>query len=80
MFNPYHPSVTACPITTLLTGEYLFRIAIAPREENGLRANSEIEVDKLQAVRRERVGSRIGIVSEETMAAVDEALRRWLDL
>ena len=80
IFNPHHPSVTACPLTTAVTGDGLFRIPVTPDAANGLRIASEIEIDKLQAVRRERVGRRIGTVSEEVMATVDEALRRWLDL
>jgi len=80
IFNPHHPSLTACPITTVPSDERLFRIRIARDDENGLDADSEVEIDKVQAVRRDRVGQRIGRASEEVMAAVDEALRRWLDL
>jgi mRNA interferase MazF len=80
IFNPHHPSLTACPITTTITGDGLFRIAIPADDDSGLKTDSEVEIDKLQAVRRDRVGRRIGRASEEVMAAVDEALRRWLDL
>jgi mRNA interferase MazF len=80
LFNPHHPSVTACPITTTVSGDGLYRIFVARDENNGLKADSEVEIDKVQAVRRDRVGRRIGTASEEALAAVDEALRRWLDL
>lgn len=80
IFNPYHASVTACPISTTLTEERLFRIRIASDEDTGLREDSEVEIDKVQALRRDRIGRHIGQASEQVMAAVDEALRRWLDL
>ena len=80
LFNPHHPSVTACLISSTLTGDYLFRVAVAHDAGNGLLEDSEIAIDKIQAVRIERLGKPIGIASDEVMAQVDNALRRWLDL
>jgi mRNA interferase MazF len=53
---------------------------VAPDKYNGLKEPSEIMVDKLGSLRRERFGSAIGRLSVRDLRAVDEALRRWLAL
>jgi mRNA interferase MazF len=80
VFTEYHASVTVCPLTTHMTGLRLFRIMVAPDKRNGLNEPSEIMVDKLNSLRRERIGSSIGRLSPLDLRAVDEALRRWLAL
>jgi mRNA interferase MazF len=79
-FVEHHASVTVCPLTTHLTGLRLFRIIVAPDKRNGLNEPSEVMVDKLNSLRRERIGNSIGRLSALDMRAVDEALRRWLAL
>lgn len=79
-FLATHPAVTVCPITTSVTGEYFFRVPIVRDAENNLLSDSEIEIDLVQAIRRERIGKIIGTVSETVMFSVDQALRRWLAL
>jgi mRNA interferase MazF len=79
--NPYlefHATLTVCPLTTHLTGLRLFRIAVAPDVRNGLNEPSEVMVDKLSSIRREKIGGIIGRLSTLDMQAIDEALRRWL--
>jgi mRNA interferase MazF len=80
LFNASYPSVTVCPISSTLTEERLYRISIRMDDANRLKLDSEVEVDKVQAVWRKRIGGRIGEASPAVMAAVDEALRRWLDI
>lgn len=79
-FLDTHSSVTVCPLTTHLTGLRLFRIAVAPDKRNGLKEPSEVMVDKLNSLRRERIGGAIGQLTALDMQAVNEALRRWLAL
>jgi len=79
-FNDFHPALTICPITSHITGDAFYRVAIAAEAESGLNRDSEVEVDRLQAIWRERIGQRIGAASNEVMFAVDQALRRWLAL
>ena len=80
LHNEVHPSITVCPITTTTTEERLYRIPIARNDANGLKYDSEIEIDKMQAIWRARLGQHIGTVSPRIMVEVDIALRRWLDL
>lgn len=80
LFNPTHASVVICPITSYLVEAPLFRLTIKPAAENGLKTQSQIMVDKVMAVRRTRIGKKIGRLSNTQMADVDQALRIWLEL
>jgi mRNA interferase MazF len=80
LFTAYHPSITVCPISSVLTGGGYRRVPIARDEQTKLFADSEIEIDLVQAIKRERIGRKIGAASEDTMMLVDDALRRWLAL
>lgn len=75
-----HPSVTILPITSELRDTPLFRIALAPGSDTGLKLPSQIMVDKPQSVARERLGSRIGRASDETLLAVTRALAVFLGI
>ncbi len=79
-FLEHHASVTVCPLTSHLLGLRLFRVSIAPDERNGLNEVSEVMVDKLSSLRRERIGPSIGRLSSFDMNAIDAALGRWLAL
>jgi mRNA interferase MazF len=79
-FNPTHSSVVVCPVTTHLLDAPLFRVSIDPRLENGLKRPSQVMVDKIQAVRRGRIGRFAGRLNAAELARVDRALRLWLDL
>lgn len=48
-----HPSVTVLPLTSHLVGAPLLRISIGPGA--GLDRESQVQVDKAQTLRRERV-------------------------
>ena len=73
-----HPSVTVLPVTSELRDLPLFRVRIEPGKSNGLRALSEVMVDKTHTVAREKVGSRIGQLEDEAMMAVNRALATFL--
>jgi len=79
-FNPTHSSVIVCPITSHLIDAPIFRLRIKPGPENGLEMPSEIMIDKMMAIKRERVAKVIGHLSETRMLAVDRALGEWLSL
>jgi mRNA interferase MazF len=79
-FNPTHASVVVCPITSHLIDAPLFRIPLRPGQENGLEAPSEIMIDKMMAIKRDRIAKVIGHLSEARMRIVDRALEAWLSL
>jgi len=80
LFNPTHSSLVICPITSHLLDTPLFRLTLKPTSENGLKIESQLMIDKLTAVKRERIGKRIGQLSAAQMTKVDDALRMWLEL
>lgn len=73
-----HPSVTVLPITSHLVAAPLLRVGVEP--EAGLELPSQIQVDKAQTPRRERIGPVIGRVDAATLGAVDRALAVFLGL
>jgi mRNA interferase MazF len=73
-----HPSVAVLPVTSALRDAPLFRIRLVPNAVNGLQKTSDIMVDKLQSVARERIGDRIGCVSAEQMLEVSRSLAVFL--
>jgi mRNA interferase MazF len=73
-----HPSVTILPVTSELRDAPLFRIRIAPNAGNGLQKTSDIMVDKVQSVPRERIGPAFGQVSAEQMLEVSRSLAVFL--
>ena len=49
------PSVTLCLVTSELRDAPIFRITVDPSPDNGLRRVSQVQVDKVLTVARERV-------------------------
>jgi mRNA interferase MazF len=80
VFNDTHASVTLCPMTSVMGGQTLFRVPFAPAAGTGLTTESEVQVDKVQSLRRERITRAIGLAPATAMEQVDQALRRWLAL
>lgn len=79
-FNPTHASIVICPITSLLVDAPLFRPTMRPSADNGLQVPSQIMIDKVMAIKRERIGRVIGRASGAAMREADRALRAWLAL
>src|SRR5258708_2789750 len=80
LFNEVHSSLVLCPLSSDLTGLGVFRVRLAQSDSQGLRVDSEVMIDKLGAVDRNRIGKRIGRLNASQMASVDNALRVWLNL
>ena len=80
LFNETHASVTVAPVTSTLVNAPLFRLAVEPTVRNGLRALSQVMIDKLTTVRRERMGATIGELDPETLTRVNRALALWLGI
>ncbi len=67
-------SVITCGFTMLIIDGVPFRPLIEPTPENCLHAQSSVMVDKMIAIQREKAGQRIGHLSAEDMALVEEAM------
>lgn len=73
-----HPSVTVLPVTSELRETPLFRIIVQPNAGNGLQKPSQIMVDKVQTIPREKIGNTVGRLDDESLLAVNRALAVFL--
>jgi mRNA interferase MazF len=74
------PSVTVLPLTSDLINFPLVRIEVHPTSANGLQRPSQIMVDKIGTVRREKIGRRIGRLEVAEMRAAVDALSKFLGM
>ena len=80
LVNDIHASIVVCPITSHLQDAELFRLTLEPSSDNGLQKISQIMVDKIVAVRRDRIREPIGKIDEKLMIRVERSLAFWLGL
>jgi mRNA interferase MazF len=80
LFNESHASITVAPVTSTITDTPLFRVTVEPSRRNGLRLVSQIMVDKITTVRRQRLGQTIGRLEEDVMLRVSRALTLWFGI
>ena len=78
LFNTDHATVSVLPITGAIIGAPVFRITLEPSTANGLRQVSQIMVDKIVSMKREKIGEAFGRLDDETMLRVNRALAVWL--
>jgi mRNA interferase MazF len=78
LFNADHATVSVLPITSAIVGAPVFRITLEPSAANGLRKVSQIMVDKIVSMKREKIGEAFGRLDDETMLRVNRALTVWL--
>lgn len=73
-FLPETDSVLVCLLTTTLRAAPLYRMTLRPEESTGLREPSQVMVDKIMSVRRDRCGNPIGRVDDATLLALGRLL------
>ena len=73
-----HPSVTILPVTSDLRKAPLFRIDVEPTSVTNLEKRSQIMVDRVQTVPREKVGAAFGRLDDTSMLTINRALAVWL--
>jgi len=80
LFNATHSSIVVCLITSHLEDAPLFRIPVPTSTKTGLKVPSQVMVDKVIAIPRNRITHRAGALGPGTVKEIEEALRVWLDL
>jgi mRNA interferase MazF len=80
VFNDHHSSVTVVPLTSTIVDAPLFRITLDPTRQNGLNRVSQIMVDKVLTLPREKIGKRVGRLGNTLMIRVGRALSVWLGM
>jgi mRNA interferase MazF len=71
-------SIAVCLLTTQQTGAPLLRVAVEARAGSGLSQPSQIAVEKLTTVRRDRIGKVIGRISDDEAVALNRSLAVFL--
>jgi mRNA interferase MazF len=69
--------VTVVPLTTNVATIFPFQVAIGS-SGTGLKRDSKAQAEQVRAVAVERVGALVGVLSNDEIAALDEALRLHL--
>ncbi len=73
-------SITVCAFSTDSTEAPLFRLAIKPNEQNGLRAPSRLMVDKIMTVAKTKLGARVGRLGDDDLMRFNQAAFVFLGL
>lgn len=73
-------SITICAFTTDDTDAPLFRLPVAPSEQNGLRTSCRLMVDKITSVPKSKLGARIGRLADEDVLRLNQAIIVFLGL
>ncbi|MBP7339040.1 type II toxin-antitoxin system PemK/MazF family toxin [Niveispirillum sp.] len=71
-------TLTLALLSGTLVDAPLIRLTIAPTTANGLRKTSQIMIDKIMTVKRERVGSVFGRVEDDILLATNRLLALFL--
>jgi mRNA interferase MazF len=80
VFKDIHSSITIMPLTSTIINAPLFRITLDPSRQNGLNRVSQIMVDKVLTLPREKIGKRVGHLGNTLMIRVERALSVWLGM
>jgi mRNA interferase MazF len=75
-----HRSLTVLPLTSDLRDTPALRLRLSPNLENGLRAESDVMIDKLHTVAIEKIGIPFGQLNKETLAKIDRLLTVFLGI
>lgn len=73
-------SVAILPITSTLVDAPLLRLTVEPSPDNGLRAPSQIMLDKPMTVKADKIGPTFGHLDDTAMLSVNRSLALFLGL
>jgi mRNA interferase MazF len=79
LFNQ-HPSITLLPVTSEIRETPLFRFTIEPSSTNGLTRKSQVMVDKIQTVSKDKLSDPFGKISDSELLELDRLLAVFLGL
>jgi mRNA interferase MazF len=73
-------SITICPFTTHAIDAPLMRLPVDPSAQNGLRASSQLMIDKITTVSKKKLEIRAGRLSDQDIVRVNRAVLVFLGL
>jgi mRNA interferase MazF len=77
---PDTATTTVLLVTSKNVDAPLIRLSVEPSSENGLRASSQIMIDKTMTVRTDKLGKTFGQLDDTSMIEVNRALALFLGL
>jgi mRNA interferase MazF len=75
-----HPSITVCLITSHQQASPLYRYHLEPSAGNGLQVASQVQIDKIMTVPREKIGATIGQLTDKQMSEITKLLTLWIGI
>lgn len=75
-----HSSMTVLPITSTIVAAPLLRITLEPSQKNGLHKPSQVMIDKVLTVKRDKIGPAFGQVDADIMLEVERCLAVFLGI
>ena|SRR5690606_25174840 len=75
-----HSSVTVLPLTSTDVQAPLLRVSVQPSDHNGLRKPSQVMIDKIMTVKRERLGPAIGRLDSDIMIEIERRVAVFLGI
>lgn len=74
-----YPVTIVCAVSSKLKG-YPSMMRVQPSEENGLTQVSEVNAAQIMTVQKDRLIQRLGLLSEDDMAQVEDKLAYMLSI
>jgi mRNA interferase MazF len=71
-------TVTMVLISSTLVDAPLIRLNVEPSEQNGLLKSSQIMIDKIMTVKREKIGDVLGTIEDKTLIEATKLLAVFL--
>jgi len=75
-----HASVTVLLMTGTLIDAPILRVTVEPSAANGLRKPSQVMIDKIMTVKRDRVGAVLGHIGIDTLVEIERCLAVFLGI
>jgi mRNA interferase MazF len=80
IFNETHATITVLLMSSEVVEAPLFRLTVVPTPENKLEKISQMQVDKIMTIRKERIGAVIGRIDDDSLVRVNRALAVWIGI
>jgi mRNA interferase MazF len=68
------------PVTSTLIAAPLLRVTVQPSPGNGLHKPSQVMVDKVMTVKREKVGQAFGSLDADALVEIERCLAVFLGI
>lgn len=67
-------------ISNTLVDAPLLRLTVPPSAENGLLRPSQVMIDKIMSVKRDKIGTTVGRLDDEVLVAISRSLAVFLGI